>query len=136
MDIEQLDREIIYRTSRSSGAGGQHVNKVSTRVELLFDVVNSELLTDPEKMLVMERLQSRITKAGILILRCDATRSQAENKAIVYQRFLDLLQAAVRPQKKRKKTRPTAASKQRRLDEKRKVAQKKESRKFNPGEQL
>ncbi len=134
MDSERLSSEISYRAVRSSGAGGQHVNKVSTKVELVFDVVNSQLLTQNQKEKLLEKLKTRITKSGLLILRCDATRSQAKNREIVMERFIALVKEALKPVKKRKKTKPTKASVERRLKEKRKQSEKKEYRKNKPGD--
>ncbi|MEJ2593636.1 MAG: alternative ribosome rescue aminoacyl-tRNA hydrolase ArfB [bacterium] len=134
MDPAQLYTEISYKAVRSSGAGGQHVNKVSTKVELVFDVANSQLLSENQKGILLEKLKTRITKNGLLILRCDATRSQAKNREIALERFISLVKEALKPVKKRKRTKPTKASVDRRLNEKRKQSEKKESRKNKPEE--
>lgn len=127
--IDGLLKEIQFRTSRSGGAGGQHVNKVSTKVELIFDVFGSSTLPDDLKERIKEKLKSRTTGEGLLILRCDTTRSQRKNKEIVIERFIQLIEKALKPQKKRKPTRPTKSSVAKRLTDKKKTAEKKELRK-------
>ncbi len=124
-----IDVELIFSASRSSGPGGQHINKVSTRVELRFDVLNSKLLTDEEKEIIMSKLTGRITKEGMLVLRSQVERSQYDNKVRVMKNFYSLIQKALTPVKKRKPTRPTPGSKQKRLETKRIVADKKNRRK-------
>ena len=124
-----LNKEISYRTSRSSGAGGQHVNKVSTKVELVFDVMASNYLTEEQKEIVLTKLENRISKDGLLLLQCDETRSQAKNKEIVFNRFIKLLEEALEPEKERKPTRPTKASEEKRLKDKKKQSDKKDLRK-------
>ncbi len=127
--FEELKKEVSFRTSRSSGAGGQHVNKVSTRVELLFDIFDSKILTTDEKEKVKAKLKNRISSEGILMLACEETRSQAKNKAIVLKRFLGLVEDALQPEKPRKPTKPTKASVLKRLKDKKKIAEKKDFRK-------
>jgi ribosome-associated protein len=130
MDYEDLNKEINYRTSRSGGAGGQHVNKVSTKVELLFDVNNSTLLTERKKTIIIEKLSNRISKEGILSLTCDETRSQLTNKEIAFERFVNLIKTALIPVKKRRRTKPSRSSVRKRLDNKKKHSEKKSNRKF------
>ncbi len=124
-----LKAEVKYRTSRSSGAGGQHVNKVSTKVELLFDVDGSEVLAEEQKAIIRNKLKNRISKDGWLSLSCDETRSQAKNKEIVFERFMSLINEVLKPEKKRKPTKPPKASKEKRLKEKKKISEKKDQRK-------
>lgn len=124
-----LSKEVKYRTSRSSGAGGQHVNKVSTKVELLFHVDNSEVLTEEQKAVIRKKLKNRISNDGWLALSCDETRSQAKNKEIVFDRFMELINEALKPEKKRKLTKPTKSSVEKRLKEKKKISEKKDLRK-------
>ncbi len=126
---ESLNKEVKYRTSRSSGAGGQHVNKVSTKVELIFGVDASEVLTEEQKAVVHERLKNRITNEGNLILQCDETRSQLKNKEIVFKRFVNLIEEALKPEKERKPTKPTKVSVEKRLKDKKKKSEKKDFRK-------
>lgn len=128
MMIELLN-EVRYRTSRSSGAGGQNVNKVSTKVELLFDVAASQILSEDQKNLVFKKLKNRISNDGLLMLQCDETRSQFKNKEIVNERFLGLIEKALRPVKKRRPSRPTRASVEKRIKGKKMISEKKENRK-------
>ncbi len=126
---ESLKKEVRYRTSRSSGAGGQHVNKVSTKVELIFDVENSETLTEEQQAIIRVKLKNRISKEGLLLLQCDETRSQVKNKEIVCNRFINLIEEALKPEKERKPTVPTKTSVEKRLKDKKKKSGKKELRK-------
>jgi ribosome-associated protein len=112
--MTQVMPEIIWQTSRSSGAGGQHVNKVETRVTLQWDVVQSQILSDDEKRQVGDRLSTYINKAGVLSVHCEASRSQQRNKDQALNKLKKLLDHAFHKAKKRKPTRPTAASEQRR----------------------
>ncbi|HFA49634.1 MAG TPA: aminoacyl-tRNA hydrolase [Bacteroidetes bacterium] len=134
MDLELLIPEVKFRTSRSSGAGGQHVNKVETKVELLFDVQQSAILTDEQKQLATERLENRINKNGILIVSSQKTRSQLANKEDAIANFLFLIEEAIRPVKKRKKRRRSKADKEKRLKEKKMQSEKKALRKKVTGE--
>lgn len=124
-----LDNELIFSASRSGGPGGQHVNKVSTKVELRFDVLNSKLLTHEEQEIILSRLAGKITKEGILVLRSQVERSQYDNKIRVTANFYKLILKALTPVKKRKPTTPTPGSQQKRLETKRIVADKKNRRK-------
>ena len=128
--LENLQKEITYRTSRSGGAGGQHVNKVSTKVELLFNVKNSMFLTERKKTIILEKLSNRISKDGILSLTCDETRSQLTNKEIAFDRFINLIKTALTPIKKRRPTKPSKSSVRKRLENKKKHSEKKSNRKF------
>lgn len=128
--ISGLQKEISYRTSRSSGPGGQHANKVSTRVELLFDVMGSAVLSSNQKNKLLASCPNRISQEGILQLSCDETRSQYMNKELVWQRFVDLLTEAFKPVKKRRPTKPGKAAVERRLKDKKKTAGKKDARRF------
>ncbi len=129
MDKVALSQELKFKAMRSSGAGGQHVNKVSTKVELLFSIADSSGLTVAEKELVFSKLSNKINKEAVLILQCDDTRSQARNKEIAIKRFFELLKSALTIPKKRKKTTPTRASVEKRLSGKRKISEKKSHRK-------
>jgi len=121
--------ELTFSASRSSGPGGQHVNKVSTKVELRFHVMESKLLTPEEKELILEKLAKRINQLGELVLVSQAERSQLKNKEKVIEKFYDLLTKALTLRKRRKPTKPSAASKEKRLEEKRLQGEKKERRK-------
>jgi len=126
---DSLNKEVKYRTSRSSGAGGQNVNKVSTKVELIFDVNGSAVLSEEQKMIIHEKLKNRISNEGLLILHCDETRSQLKNKEIVLNRFIVLIEDALKPEKERKPTKPTKSSVEKRLYNKKKKSDKKDLRK-------
>jgi len=110
--------ELTFRFVRSSGPGGQHVNKSATQVELTFDVVHSPSLNDADKQRIMAALKNLIDKDGVLHLESQSTRSQLRNRQDVVARFQSLLRSALKPRKTRRPTRPTAASKERRLEKK------------------
>jgi len=126
--IPVLDSELVYRTSRSGGAGGQHVNKVETKVELLFNVQGSAVLDQKQKDLISTKLKNRISSGGNLALSCDSKRSQVANKKEVTERFYEFLRRALKKKKRRIATKPSRASKARRLDAKKKLGQKKTER--------
>lgn len=130
MNKQQLYQEVTFKTSRSGGAGGQHVNKVSSKVELTFDVNKSSLFSEEQKSIIFFKLASRIDNEGLLHLQCDETRSQLKNKEIVFERFLKLISTALKPVKKRKPSKPTKSSIKKRLDSKKKLSEKKDSRRF------
>lgn len=110
--------ELSFTASLSGGPGGQNVNKVSSRVTLWFDVVNSPSLSQEQKGLVLRRLENRIGKDGVLRVISQQTRSQAENRQLAIERFVELLQDALRQVPIRKKTRVSKGAKLRRLEEK------------------
>lgn len=128
MKKEILLKELQFKAVRSSGAGGQHVNKVSTKIELVFYVPNSDGLTDEEKEKIYLKLANRLTKEHVLLLQCDESRSQHKNKELAIKRFLFLVENALRVPKKRKKTKPTRSAIERRLKSKKKAAEKKHNR--------
>ncbi len=131
-DIQERDLsgELIFSSSRSSGPGGQNVNKVNTRIELRFNIPGSALLNDEEKAKLQSVLGNRINKEGFLILVSQTERSQLANKKKATERFYKLLQKALTPVKRRKPTRPTLASKERRIESKKLQSRKKELRKL------
>ena len=110
--------ELGYETARSSGPGGQHVNKVETRVTLRFDVSASRVLSKEQKACLMERLSGRMNRAGELVVSASRYRSQARNLEDARERVAGLIRAALAPRRRRRKTRPTRASQERRLSEK------------------
>lgn len=120
--------ELSFRTSRSGGPGGQHVNKVETRVELLFDVANSPSLTDEQRARLLEALQSWLDSTGMLHIISERYRSQFRNREDTVERFVMLLGDALRPRKTRKPTRVPRALKEHRLQEKRKRSEVKRNR--------
>jgi ribosome-associated protein len=124
--------ELSFRFSRSSGPGGQHVQKTSTRVELLFDVANSPSLTGIQRMQIQERLAAHIDSTGVLHLVAQSERSQLRNREEVQGRFQALVRAALKRRKIRRATHPTAASMERRLRAKRQRSGVKEMRRDIP----
>ena len=120
--------ELSFRYSRSSGPGGQHAQKSSTRVELLFDVRSSPSLTEKQRARILERLAGYIDTAGVLHLASQTERSQLRNKEEVVDRFQTLLGDALKRRKRRKPTKPTAKSKERRLKKKKQQSQTKKLR--------
>ncbi|MEE4198215.1 MAG: alternative ribosome rescue aminoacyl-tRNA hydrolase ArfB [Bacteroidales bacterium] len=126
---EVLLKELTFKAVRSSGSGGQHVNKVSTKVELRFDVDHSEGLSPEEKARIITKLSARISKEGILIITSDTARTQLRNKNQAIELFFELLEQALKKPKKRKKTKPTRSSKEKRLKAKKIQAEKKQLRK-------
>jgi ribosome-associated protein len=126
--VPDLSDEFVFRFSRSSGPGGQNVNKVSTRVELRFNVSDSQLLTAEEKEIILKKLASRLSAGGILIVSSQEERSQLKNKELATSKLYGYLNRALKPVKKRKPTRPTHASVQKRLNFKKKQGEKKSLR--------
>jgi ribosome-associated protein len=120
--------EFTFTFSRSSGPGGQHVNKVSTKVELRFNVLESNLLTTEEKEIILIKMTKKINAEGEIILVSQSERSQLMNKEKVIEKFYLLLVKALTPVKKRKPTKPSRAAKEKRLEEKRMQSEKKELR--------
>ncbi len=120
--------ELAFRYARSSGPGGQHVQRTETKVELLFDLAGSPSLNEEQRRLAMSRLGGRIDQQGVLHLVSQAGRSQLENRADVIERFQHLLAAALRPTKARRATRPSAAARRQRLEGKRRRSQAKQLR--------
>ncbi|MDD2962515.1 MAG: alternative ribosome rescue aminoacyl-tRNA hydrolase ArfB [Bacteroidales bacterium] len=129
-ELEQrgLIYEIDFSATRSSGAGGQNVNKVNTRVELRFNVVHSSVFDNSEKEMLLANLANRINLNGELLMWSQTERTQLGNKEKVTQRFLEMIAKALTPVKKRKPTAPSAAAKRKRLDSKKRLSEKKERR--------
>lgn len=120
--------ELVYTASRSSGPGGQHVNTTDSRIQVRWNVLETSALTETEKKRVRRKLASRLTESGDLILASDTHRSQRRNREEVTERLAAMLRDALIPPKPRKKTKPTRASRERRLDEKRKKSRTKKDR--------
>lgn len=129
MDTHTVINELQFKGIRSSGPGGQHVNKTASKVEVSFNVMASEGLSAIEKERLSEKLTNRITSEGLLVLQCGETRSQHRNKAIVLERLLELLKQNLKKPKPRKKTKPSKRAVERRLKAKREKALKKSNRK-------
>ncbi|HSJ54265.1 MAG TPA: alternative ribosome rescue aminoacyl-tRNA hydrolase ArfB [Anaerolineae bacterium] len=120
--------ELEFRFSRSSGPGGQHVQKSSTRVELLFDVARSPSLDDEQRVRVLSRLSGYVDSDGVLHLASQSERSQWRNRQEVVARFQELMGRALARRKRRRATAPTAASREKRLEQKRRRSQVKRQR--------
>jgi len=129
IQAKDLSKELTFSASKSSGPGGQHVNKVNTKVTLRFDVVNSTLLNEEQKATILKKLTSKITNDGIFILFAQSTRSQIKNKEEVVQKMDRLLIKAFAKRKARKSTKPTKGAVRKRLDNKKKQSEKKKLRK-------
>ncbi|VAV84683.1 Hypothetical protein YaeJ with similarity to translation release factor [hydrothermal vent metagenome] len=129
MNTDKLISELTFKAQRSSGPGGQHVNKVSSKIELHFDLVSSNSFSDEEKQLLLKTLSNRLTKDNRLVLQCDETRSQHKNKELVIKRFLDLIKEGLIVPKKRKPTKVSKTIIRKRKESKRKQSQKKANRK-------
>ena len=128
-DEALLISELTFKAIRSSGAGGQHVNKVSSKVVLNFDLTNSQVFDEVQVDLLLKNLSTRLTSEGTLILYSDESRSQHKNKELVIKRFLELIQLGLKVPKKRKPTKVPRAVKLKRLSKKKQQADKKANRK-------
>ncbi|MGE0090060.1 MAG: alternative ribosome rescue aminoacyl-tRNA hydrolase ArfB [Bacteroidales bacterium] len=126
----EIINELLFKATRSSGSGGQNVNKVSTKVELRFLVDESKFLTEEQKVRVKLKLKNRISQEGYLIITCNTERTQLANKKKVTELFFELIEKALHKPKKRTKTKPTKTSKEKRLKEKKIHSERKKSRKM------
>ncbi|MCI2228731.1 aminoacyl-tRNA hydrolase [Polaribacter sp. MSW13] len=129
MNSEEIVKELYFKAIKSSGAGGQHVNKTSSKIELTFDLNTSNALSDIEKQLLSQKLSSRLTKENILILACDESRSQHRNKEVAIKRFLELLKTNLIRPKKRRPTKPSKSSVRKNTEKKKRASLKKTLRK-------
>ncbi len=127
-----IGNEFVYSTSRSSGPGGQSVNKVNTKVEVRFHIDSSECLSENEKKIIHKKLENKISSEGFIILTSQEERSQIKNRSLAEQKMLLLIKNALKKKKKRIPTRPSRKSVEKRLNEKRITADKKATRK-KPG---
>jgi ribosome-associated protein len=128
LESEKIISELQFKAVRSSGAGGQNVNKVSSKVVLSFDLKNSQGLSEEEKALLENKLASRLTSEQILILNCDEDRSQLKNKSIVIKRFLDIIKAGLVVPKIRKATKVPKSVIKKRIKDKKNLSEIKKSR--------
>ena len=128
METQKIISELQYKAVRSSGAGGQNVNKVSSKVVLTFDLNASNALTEEEKERIKLKLASRLTSENILILNCDEDRSQLKNKSIVTKRFLELIKNALVIPKIRKATKIPKSVIRKRIKDKKNVSEIKQNR--------
>jgi ribosome-associated protein len=129
MDSEKIILELSFKAVRSSGAGGQNVNKVSSKVVLTFDLNASQALSEEQKLLLQTNLASRLTSEDILILNCDEDRSQLKNKEIVVKRFLEIIKKGLFVPKIRKATKIPKSVIKKRIKDKKNVSDIKQSRK-------
>ncbi|MCL6258800.1 aminoacyl-tRNA hydrolase [Aquiflexum sp. TKW24L] len=123
-----LDAELQFQFSRSSGPGGQNVNKVNSKVELRFNIPNSQILDETEKSTLSEKLSSKIDTEGNLSIQSQEKRSQIQNKEIAVRKFYDLLKKAFQKKKIRKATKPSKGAVEDRLKEKKAQSEKKKGR--------
>ncbi len=126
---KNLLNETIMRAIPSRGKGGQHVNKTATKIELRFDVLGSAFLSPEEKDIIFRKLGSKISSDGILRIVSSEQRSQFANKKRAQQRFIEMIEKALAPRRKRKATTPTPESKEKRIKEKKIISEKKQARK-------
>lgn len=128
MDSEKIISELSFKAVRSSGAGGQNVNKVSSKVVLTFDLNTSQALNDEEKALLLTNIAPRLTTENILILNCDEDRSQLKNKDIVVKRFFEIIKKGLHVPKIRKATKIPKSVIKKRIKDKKNISERKQSR--------
>ncbi|WP_100075537.1 alternative ribosome rescue aminoacyl-tRNA hydrolase ArfB [Chryseobacterium camelliae] len=128
--MRDFSRELQFKTSRSSGAGGQNVNKVETSVTVLWNVSGSLFFNDAQKALISDKLKNRINAEGMLFLTVSESRTQLMNKNKAIEKIIELVDKALVIPKKRWATKPSKGQKQKRLDTKKKLSDKKENRRF------
>lgn len=134
IDRNILEQEVRFRTSRSSGPGGQSVNKTETRVEVLFEIDASQLFNDDQKVRIRKKLESRLTNDGVLIVAASDHRSQWANKRAAVDRMVWLLEDAIKVTRPRKATKPSKGAMKRRIERKVQRSEIKKSRKWKYGD--
>lgn len=128
VELSVVKHELKFSTSRSSGPGGQNVNKTNSKVTIAFDVANSQVLTEEEKQILLQKLSNKLTTENVLILSSQEKRSQLENKEVVLAKLDQLLKKAFEKKKARKATKPTKSSARKRVDTKKQHSEKKKWR--------
>lgn len=128
--MRDFSTEISYKTSRSSGAGGQNVNKVETAVDALWNVTESRFFTEFQKTRILAKLKNRINSEGILYLHSSESRTQLQNKKIAKERLLEIVKEALIIPKTRIQTKPSRSQKEKRMKTKKHISDKKQNRKF------
>jgi len=126
--FQLIKHELIFSTSRSSGPGGQNVNKVNSKVTLKWDIAHSEIVTEEEREIISKKLASRMTADGVLMLTSQDNRSQIQNKEEAIEKLEALLIKAFEKKKKRKATKPSKGAVQNRIEKKKKNSEKKQWR--------
>jgi ribosome-associated protein len=127
--LNNLEKELEFNYARSSGSGGQNVNKVSTKVQIRWDINNSLLFNFEEKMKIKKYLKNNISKEGFVFLDSENYREQIKNREFVVEKLKDLIKKALTPEKLRKPTKPTFSSKEKRISDKKELSNKKQLRK-------
>ena len=128
--MKNFTTELTYKTSRSSGAGGQNVNKVETAVTVLWNMQGSQFFNEQEKTLIAEKLKNRINQEGVLQLSVSESRTQLQNKKIATEKILELVNQSLIVPKKRLKTKPSKSQVEKRIKAKKQISEKKENRRF------
>ncbi len=129
LDREALVKEFVFKAIRSSGSGGQHVNKVATKIEISFSLLESSVLNEVQKARIQNKLSNRLTKENVIQLQCGESRSQLKNKNTAIDRLINILETALKVQKQRKPTKIPRAVIKKRLKNKRLRSERKGHRK-------